>query len=169
MSFRTVAFRTMESPIGELLVASGERGICRIAFLRGASEGEIVDHLESLLSRRMVRSDGAVAEASAELREYFFGGRTAFSMQLDWGLIAGFRAAVLRSVRSVPYGETVNYADVAALAGSPGAWRAAGSALASNPLPIVVPCHRVVPAGRGIGEYASGSDIKAWLLEHEAA
>jgi methylated-DNA-[protein]-cysteine S-methyltransferase len=136
------------------------------------SEGEdaVLDDLAQRISPRILRAPrDALARARRELDEYFGGRRRSFDVPLDWRLCAGFRREVLRAAARIPYGRTATYRDVAAAAGRPSAFRAAGTALSTNPLPIVVPCHRVLPAGGGLGGYRGGAEAKARLLALEGA
>lgn len=163
-----IAFRILESPIGSLLVAASDHGLVRIAF---ESEG----HDSVILGLRITAPGVSTATAdvldSAErqLGEYFAGTRTAFDLVLDERLSKGFRAEVLRHLSGIPYGETESYRDVALAVGRPNASRAAGTACATNPWPIVVPCHRVVRSDGTIGSYLAGPAAKRLLLDLERA
>lgn len=163
-----VAFESHDTPIGRLLVAATGVGIVRVA-LPGADEDGVLDELARRVSGRVLRAPRAtIGRARTELDEYFAQRRHSFDVALDWRLIAGFRREVLRVTASIPYGETSSYAAVAAGAGSPRAVRAAGTALAVNPLPILVPCHRVVRSSGALGQYGGGPELKAHLIALEA-
>ena len=164
-----VAYATLETPIGEVVVASTERGLVRLA-LPGVSVDEVLTRLAEEVSPRILAYPQRLDEARRELDQYFEGRRQQFELPLDWRLShPGFYRRVLRATAKVPYGEVITYTDAAKRAGSPRAFRAAGSALGSNPIPIVVPCHRVVRAGGDIGNYGGGPELKRFLLEHEHA
>lgn len=163
-----VAYRTVDSPLGLLLVAATEQGIVRVAYA-------IEDHdavLESLAERvspRILRAPAKLDTAAGELDEYFAGRRTSFDLPLDLSLSKGFRREVLEHLRAIGYGRTETYTEVAVAAGSPRAVRAVGSACATNPLPVIVPCHRVLRSDGSLGGYLGGLDAKRALLDLEAA
>jgi len=164
-----VAFARHDTPLGPLVVGATVEGLVRVGL---PSEGEdsVLEELAARVSPRVLATPRAsLDEARRELDEYFAGRRRRFEVALDWRLAAGFRRAVLRATARIPYGRTATYREIAGAAGSPGASRAAGSALATNPLPILVPCHRVVPASGGIGGYRGGAAAKALLLGVEGA
>ncbi len=163
-----VAYRIVDSPLGELLLAATPDGLVRVAY---ASEGHdrVLAQLATTVSPRVLRAPARLDVAARELDEYFSGRRTAFDLATDLRLATGFRRTVLAQLRLVPYGRTVSYAGLAAAAGSPRAVRATGTACATNPLPIVVPCHRVVRSDGSIGGYVGGMDAKQALLRLEAA
>lgn len=158
-----VRYATVDSPVGSLLVAASARGLVRIDF-RG--EGAL-EEVASDVSPRILR--GALDGERRELDEYFAGRRRGFDVGVDWSVVRGFTRRVLRQTARLGYGETASYGEVARRAGSPRAARAAGNALGSNPVPIVVPCHRVVHADGGLGGYGGGLDRKRFLLELEGA
>lgn len=168
------AYRTLDTPIGNLLIAATDRGVVRVAF---ASEGHdaVLDALATRLGSRILRmtSTGGVGgeldAAARELDEYFAGHRTAFDLPLDLSLSTGFRRTVLGHLREIAYGSTESYAQVAEAAGSPRAVRAVGSACATNPLPVIVPCHRVLRSDGSLGGYLGGLEAKRALLALEAA
>ena len=164
-----VAFERHDSPLGPILLGATDAGLVRIG-LPTEDEDEV---LEELARRVSVRVLGAphpgVTEARRQLDEYFGGRRTSFELPLDWQLTRGFRRDVLRVTARIPFGQTASYRDVAARAGRPAAVRAAGTALATNPLPLVVPCHRVLRTGGALGSYRGGTDVKARLLDLERA
>ena len=162
-----VAYRTLDSPIGALLLAATERGLVRVAFA-GEGHEAVLAELAGRISPRILRAPGRLDAAARELDEYFAGARTTFDLPLDRRLSAGFRLLVLDRLPSIPYGSTASYAAVAAWVGSPRAMRAVGSACATNPLPIVVPCHRVVRSDGSLGGYGGGLGAKRTLLDLEA-
>jgi methylated-DNA-[protein]-cysteine S-methyltransferase len=162
-----VAYRTVDSPVGSLLLAATEQGLVRVAY---ASENHdaVLESLAERISPRVLRSADRMDLAARELDEYFAGRRRDFDLPLDWRLATGFRRTVLSSLATgVGYGSTASYAAVAQLAGSPKAVRAVGTACATNPLPVVVPCHRVVRTDGGIGGYLGGVEAKQTLLALE--
>ena len=163
-----VAYRTIATPIGELLLAGTERGLVRVAFPRQGHD-EVLASLAQTVSPRILRAPGRLDQVSRQLDEYFAGHRTVFDLPLDFRLATGFRRAVLAHLPAIPYGRTESYAQVAAAAGSPKAVRAVGTACARNPLPVVVPCHRVVRSDGTAGGYAGGPDAKRVLLTLESA
>lgn len=163
-----VAYRVVGSPVGDLLLAATEAGLVRVAF---ASEDldAVLDVLARRISPRVLAAPARLDRAARELDEYFAGRRRSFSLTLDTRLVQGFRRAVVEHLPEIPYGSTASYAAVAALAGSPRATRAVGTACARNPLPLVVPCHRVVRSDGTPGQYLGGEAAKRWLLELERA
>jgi methylated-DNA-[protein]-cysteine S-methyltransferase len=164
-----VAYATVDSPIGDLLVAATERGLVRVSF-HTERHDDVLDDLVVRISPRVLEAPERLDDVRRELDEYFEGARRSFELPLDWRLSHGFRSKVLRKLyENVPYGETASYAEMAAEAGSPRAYRAAGSACGSNPIPVVVPCHRVVATGGGLGGYGGGLDMKRFLLRLEGA
>ena len=163
-----VAYRTIATPIGELLLAGTERGLVRVAFPRQGHD-EVLASLAQTVSPRILRAPGRLDQASRQLDEYFDGRRTVFDLPLDFRLATGFRREVLAHLPAIPYGRTESYAQVAAATGSPKAVRAVGTACARNPLPVVVPCHRVVRSDGTAGGYAGGPDAKRVLLTLESA
>ncbi len=161
-----VAYGSMDSPVGELLVAVTDRGLVRVAFASEPSD-EVLEDLAARVSPRVLRLPGRTDAARRELDEYFAGDRRRFDLPLDWSLVRGFAQGVLRATAGVPFGSVTTYRQMAEAAGSPRASRAAGNALGSNPIPIVVPCHRVLHSGGGLGGYAGGLDRKRFLLSLE--
>jgi methylated-DNA-[protein]-cysteine S-methyltransferase len=163
-----VAYRTVDSPVGPLLLAATPRGLVRVAY-------DIEDHdrvLETLagrLSPRVLRAPGQLDAAARELEEYFGGRRRDFSLPLDLSLSRGFRLLVQQHLPSIGYGQTRSYQQVAELVGHPKAVRAVGTACATNPLPVVVPCHRVLRSDGTPGRYVGGPAAKTTLLDLEAA
>jgi methylated-DNA-[protein]-cysteine S-methyltransferase len=161
-----VGYCTVDSPVGSLLVAATALGLVRVAY---ATEGHdaVLRSLSDRISPRVLHRPARLEAVARQLDEYFSGRRQVFDLPLDWRLSAGFRRAVLHRLPEIPYGETATYAAVAAMAGRPQASRAAGSACATNPLPIVVPCHRVVRSDGARGGYLGGVAVKAALLALE--
>jgi methylated-DNA-[protein]-cysteine S-methyltransferase len=163
-----VAYRIVDSPIGPLLLAATDLGLVRVAY---ASEDHdaVLQALSDRISPRILNAPARLDPTARELGEYFARRRHAFDVPLDLRLAAGFRRTVLRRLVDIGYGHTATYATVALLAGSPKAVRAVGTACANNPLPIVVPCHRVVRSDGGLGGYLGGVEAKRMLLSLEAA
>ena len=163
-----VAYRTLDTPVGSLLLAATQRGLVRVAY---ASEGHdtVLARLAAGVSPRVLRAPARLDPVARELEEYFGGTRDAFDLPLDLRLSQGFRRRVLSHLTDIGYGTTASYAEVAAAAGSPRAVRAVGTACATNPLPVVVPCHRVVRSDGTMGGYAGGVEAKQALLDLEAA
>jgi methylated-DNA-[protein]-cysteine S-methyltransferase len=163
-----VAYATTDTPFGQLLLATTPRGLVRVAFPSERHDDVLAD-LAARLSPRILEAPAQLDEARRELDEYFERERREFDLPLDWRLSRGFRSKVLHNIARIPYGETATYAEMAAEAGSPTAYRAAGSACGSNPIPLVVPCHRVVATGGGLGGYGGGVELKEYLLRFEGA
>jgi methylated-DNA-[protein]-cysteine S-methyltransferase len=163
-----VAYRTLDSPLGSLLVAATPVGIVRIAF---AIEGhdDVLEVLANEVSPRVLAAPQRLDDAARQLDDYFAGRRHRFDLPLDLRLARGFRRTVLEHLPEIPYGATATYAAVAGAAGNPAAVRAAASACSHNPVPLVVPCHRVVRSDGTIGNYLAGVAAKRTLLELEAA
>ena len=163
-----VAYRTLDTPAGTLLLAATDRGLVRVAW---ASEGhdQVLETLATQLSPRILNAPTRLDPVARELDEYFAGRRREFDLPLDFSLSTGFRRVVLGCLTDIAYGRTASYAVVAAAAGSPRAFRAVGTACRTNPLPVVVPCHRVIHADGSIGEYLGGPEAKRMLLDLEAA
>ena len=163
-----VSYRTVDTPVGTLLLAATERGLVRVAF---DSEGHdaVLQTLAARVSPRVLEAPRRLDVVARELDEYFAGGRRAFDVPLDRQLSSGFRAEVLLHLPDIGYGHTESYAQVAAAVGNAKAMRAVGSACATNPLPVVVPCHRVVRSDGSMGGYAGGPDAKRALLSLERA
>jgi methylated-DNA-[protein]-cysteine S-methyltransferase len=160
-----VAYDSVDSPLGPLLVAASERGLCRISF-EAEAEAEL-DELARRHGTRVLRAPKPVAPAVRELTEYFESGRRAFDLAVDLEWLPAFQQLVLRELGAVPYGETATYGTLAARIGRPRAARAVGGALNRNPVPIVVPCHRVVGTSGSLVGYAGGLERKRALLELE--
>ena len=163
-----VAFRTIDSPVGPLLLAATPLGLVRVAYQREGHDA-VLQALASKISPRILAAPRRLDEAAGQVEEYFAGRRTTFDLALDLRLSAGFRRTVLGHLAAISYGHTESYAEVAAATGHPGAVRAVGSACATNPLPVVVPCHRVVRSDGSLGGYLGGLEVKRTLLELEAA
>ena len=162
-----VAYRTLDTPVGTLLLAATELGLVRVAY---ASENHdsVLQTLADRISPRILDAPARLDAVATELDEYFAGQRRSFDLSLDWRLSAGFRATVLHHLAAdLAYGQTASYGRVAQLAGNPRAVRAVGTACATNPLPVVVPCHRVVRADGSMGGYLGGPDAKRTLLTLE--
>jgi methylated-DNA-[protein]-cysteine S-methyltransferase len=164
-----VAYATLDSPVGRLLVAATETGVVRVAYLDGDGDpAPVLAQLAARVSPRVLAAPRRLDRARRELDEYFTGRRTRFELPQDWRLIRGFAREVLSATYRVPYGSVASYREVATAAGSPRAVRAAGTALGRNPLPIVVPCHRIVHSGGGLGGYTGGLERKRALLGIES-
>ena len=163
-----VSYRIVDSPVGELLLAATPRGLVRVAFAREGFD-DVLDALATRLSPRVLQAPGRLDVAAAELEEYFAGRRTHFTLPLDRALSAGFRRTVHEHLGQIGYGRTSTYKELAALVGTPAAVRAVGTACATNPLPVVVPCHRVLRSDGALGGYLGGLAAKAALLELERA
>lgn len=162
-----VAFVDHDTPLGRLRVAATPVGVVR-TILPAEDLDVVMDDLARRTSSRILRTETpTILEARRELDEYFAGDRTAFDVPLDWAWTTAFRREVLRATAQIPYGRTSSYRDVATAAGSPRAVRAAGTALATNPLPILVPCHRVLRTDGALGQYLGGPEAKAQLLALE--
>ena len=167
-SLLDVAYRTVDTPVGSLLLAATDVGLVRVAYTVEDHDA-VLQALADQISPRILQSTARLDDTVRELDEYFAGRRHTFDVALDWRLSKGFRSTVLHALPSVGYGHTASYAAVAQLAGSPKAVRAVGSACATNPLPVVVPCHRVVRSDGAMGGYLGGIEAKRTLLRLEAA
>ncbi|MEN3361589.1 MAG: methylated-DNA-[protein]-cysteine S-methyltransferase [Mycobacteriales bacterium] len=164
-----IAYRTLDTPVGALLLAATERGLVRVAYAR-ENHDTVLQSLADRVSPRILAAPARLDPTARELEEYFAGRRRSFDVPLDWSLSAGFRAIVLHHLATdVAYGQTATYGAVARLAGNPKAVRAVGTACATNPLPLVVPCHRVVRSDGSMGGYLGGPDAKRTLLTLETA
>lgn len=161
-----VAYRSVDSPIGALLLAATPHGLVRLAF---DVEGHdlVLEQLAATLSPRVLHAPARLDDAATQLDEYFAGRRTRFELDLDLARVGGFRRSVLDQLLAIDFGHTASYRAVAAAAGKPAAIRAAGSACARNPLPVIVPCHRVVRSDGTIGRYLGGTEVKRTLLAFE--
>ena len=163
-----VAYRTIDSPVGPLLLAATPQGLLRVAY-DSEDHDRVLATLAERVSPRILNAPRRLDPAARELDEYFAGARRQFDLPLDLSLSRGFRLTVLSHLPDIGYGQTASYGTVAALAGRPRAARAVGTACASNPLPVVVPCHRVIRADGDIGAYLGGPAAKRLLLGLEAA
>jgi methylated-DNA-[protein]-cysteine S-methyltransferase len=164
-----VAYAIVDSPVGRLLLAQTRKGLVRVSFGENYPEDRVLEELAEDISPRVLEAPASLDAIRRELDEYFAGRRTGFDVPLDWRLTHGFGRRVLRHTAQIPYGRVSTYKTVAGEAGSPRAARAAGNALGSNPIPIVVPCHRVLHSGGGLGGYGGGLDRKVFLLDLEGA
>lgn len=161
-----VAYATTDSPFGPLLLAGTPRGVVRIG-LPSQDYEELLDDLAQRVSPRVLEAPARLDEVRRELDLYFEGRLTEFDLPLDWRLSKDFRRRVLRAIDRIPYGQTRSYTEMARSAGNERAVRAAGTACGSNPIPIVVPCHRVLRSGGALGGYGGGLPMKQALLELE--
>ena len=161
-----VAYGVHDSPLGRLTVMVTPRGLVRLSYPAEGVEAQL-EELAERVSPRILEAPERTDAVRRQLDDYFSGRRTSFETPIDWRLVRGFAGNVLRATARIPFGEVSTYRDVAAKAGSPRAYRAAGNALGSNPVPIVVPCHRVLHAGGGLGGYTGGLDRKRYLLQLE--
>lgn len=161
-----VAYTTTDSPFGRLLLAQTKRGLVRVGLPNQDSDQLLAD-LVARVSPRVLEAPAALDEVRRELDLYFAGKLDSFDLPLDWQLSSGFRQRVLRAIDRIPYGQTRTYTEMARKAGNERAVRAAGSACGSNPIPLVVPCHRVLRTGGALGGYGGGLPMKQALLELE--
>lgn len=164
-----VAYSTVDSPLGPLVVASTTKGLVRVAYGEYRPEDEVLADLAERISPRVLEAPARLDPVRRELDEYFAGDRRGFDLPIDWSQLAGFTRAVLRETARIGFGETSTYAAVAEGAGSARAVRAAGNALGANPMPVVVPCHRVLRTGGALGGYTGGVERKEFLLRLEGA
>ncbi len=163
-----VSYRTVDTPVGTLLLAATQAGLVRVAYAREGHDA-VLQMLADRISPRVLRAPRRLDAVASQLEEYFAGRRTAFDLALDYRLASGFRRDVLPHLHEIAYGHTGSYAQVAIAAGSPQAVRAVGSACARNPLPVVVPCHRVIRSDGALGDYVGGPEAKRTLLAMEGA
>lgn len=161
-----VAYASADSPFGPLLLAQTERGLVRVG-LPNQDPDELLADLAERVSPRVLEAPAALDEARRELDLYFEGKLDRFDLPLDWSLSGGFRLRVQQAIAAIPYGRTASYTEIAARAGNERAVRAAGTACGRNPIPLVVPCHRVLRSGGGLGGYGGGLPMKQALLELE--
>ncbi|TMK57979.1 MAG: methylated-DNA--[protein]-cysteine S-methyltransferase [Actinobacteria bacterium] len=161
-----VAYTTADSPFGPLLLAQTKRGLVRVGLPNQDQDGLLVD-LADRVSPRVLEAPAQLDEVRRELDLYFEGKLDRFDLPLDWQLSGGFRQRVLRAINRIPYGQTRSYTEMARRAGNERAVRAAGTACGSNPIPLVVPCHRVLRTGGALGGYGGGLPMKQGLLELE--
>ncbi len=153
-----MATRVFDAPFGPLILTASELGVSEIWFGR-TPRVDVSDNSDAALA--------SLDEAQRQLSEYFDGRRTTFDVPLDRRSRKGFRGEVLDALETVPFGTTVTYGELAANAGRPNAARAVGSTMATNPIAIIVPCHRVLPSGGGVGQFGGGVAAKEWLLRRE--
>jgi methylated-DNA-[protein]-cysteine S-methyltransferase len=161
-----VAYAPVDSPLGELLAAVTPRGLVRLAYEDGRGDAVLAD-LAARVSPRVIEAPARLDDVRRQLDEYFAGRRHAFDVGIDWALTRGFTQRVLQRTARVPFGELASYREVATGAGNEAAVRAAGNALGANPMPIVVPCHRIVRTGGALGGYTGGVERKEFLLRLE--
>jgi methylated-DNA-[protein]-cysteine S-methyltransferase len=161
-----LTYAVVESPLGNLLAVATPRGLVHLGYPDRPVDAQL-ELLTTRISPRILESPRGLDPVRRQLDEYFGGRRREFDLDLDWQLSAGFVRAVLERTAAIPFGETRTYGEMAAAAGSPRAFRAAGRALGANPIPIVVPCHRVLRSGGGLGGYGGGVDVKRELLSLE--
>jgi methylated-DNA-[protein]-cysteine S-methyltransferase len=161
-----VAYATADSPFGPLLLAQTRRGLVRVGLPNQDAEGLLVE-LSERVSPRVLEAPAQLDEVRRELDLYFEGRLDRFDLPLDWRLSGGFRQRVLRAINRIPYGQTRSYTEMARKAGNERAVRAAGTACGSNPIPLIVPCHRVLRTGGALGGYGGGLPMKRALLELE--
>jgi methylated-DNA-[protein]-cysteine S-methyltransferase len=162
-----VAYASVDSPFGPMLTAVTDEGLVTVVI-----DGDDEAHLDRIardISPRILESPARLDDVRRQLDEYFEGQRRDFDTPVDWRLVKGFSLKVLQATAAIPYGRVSTYKDMAIQAGSPKASRAAGNALGSNPIPIVVPCHRVLHSGGGLGGYGGGLPMKKFLLELEGS
>lgn len=163
-----VAYTTVDSPVGQLLLAATERGLVRVAYAREGFDG-VLDTLAARISPRILEAPARLDAVARELEEYFAGRRQAFDVPLDHALSSGFRRTVHAFLPQIDYGSTMSYKEIAEIVGNPQASRAVGTACATNPLPVVVPCHRVNRTDGSLGGYVGGLEAKRALLTLEHA
>jgi methylated-DNA-[protein]-cysteine S-methyltransferase len=163
-----ISYRTMDSPVGTLLLAATPVGLIRVAYQREDLD-EVLVELAAKISPRVLEAPRRLEGPVRQLEEYFAGHRHHFDLPLDLSLSSGFRRTVLNYLPDIAYGQTASYQVVASAVDNPRAVRAVGSACATNPLPLVIPCHRVIRSDGLIGSYLGGADTKRQLLELEAA
>jgi methylated-DNA-[protein]-cysteine S-methyltransferase len=164
-----VAYAHVDSPLGSLLAASTDHGLVRLAYLGFREEDEVLQKLADDVSPRVLEAPARLDGVRRELDEYFEGRRSSFDLPVDWSPMGDFQRRVLRATAAIPFGGHASYGQVAERAGNPRAYRAAGTALGRNPIPIVIPCHRVWAAGGKLGGYTGGLERKRALLELEGA
>jgi methylated-DNA-[protein]-cysteine S-methyltransferase len=162
-----VAYASVDSPLGPLVVAATPKGLVRVSYTEFRGEDEVLEELARRVSPRVLEAPARLDGVRRELDEYFDGRRERFETPVDWSHLAGFTREVLRATAAIPFGDVSTYAGVAEAAGSPRAVRAAGNALGANPMPVVVPCHRVLRTGGALGGYTGGLERKEFLLRLE--
>jgi methylated-DNA-[protein]-cysteine S-methyltransferase len=163
-----VAYATLDSPLGKLLLAATPEGLVRVAYVEYFDQDAVLEQLAAKVSPRVLAAPRRLDEPRRELDQYFAGDRHEFDVPLDWRLTRGFSRRVLEATARIPYGVTSTYKLMAAEAGNERASRAAGNALGSNPIPIIVPCHRILHGDGGLGGYTGGLDKKRLLLAVES-
>jgi methylated-DNA-[protein]-cysteine S-methyltransferase len=163
-----VAYATLDTPVGLLLLAATPEGLVRLAYLDSEEQDTVLQQVAVRVSPRVLAAPRKLDGPRRELDEYFAGRRSTFAIELDWRLVSGFGRRVLDAAARIPYGSISTYKQVAIEAGSPRGSRAAGNALGANPLPIVVPCHRVLHSDGGLGGYTGGLERKRMLLALES-
>lgn len=163
-----IAYATIDTPVGTLLLAATEQGLVRVAYSSQDHE-RVLEQLAAEISPRVLYAPERLQDARRQLDEYFAGQRKQFNLELDNRLAPGFRRSVLSQLTSIAYGRTVSYAKLAGMAGNPKAVRAVGTACGANPLPVVVPCHRIVRSDGSPGGYVGGAEAKRILLKLEGA
>jgi methylated-DNA-[protein]-cysteine S-methyltransferase len=169
-----VAYATVDSPFGEMLVARTDRGLVRVAFPHRKGDSlrdweALLEEIAEVISPRILEAPERLDDARRQLDDYFEGRLRDFDLPLDWRLTHGFHGKAIRQIARIPYGKTLTYRELAARAGNPRAFRAAGTACGANPLPPIVPCHRVLPSTGGVGNYGGGPEMKRALLSLEGA
>lgn len=164
-----VAYAVVDSPVGDLVVAATRRGLVRLAFEDHGGVDRVVEGLAGVLSPRILEAPARLDPIRLELDEYFAGRRDRFDLPVDWSLYSDWGRRILGATARIPFGQTATYGQVAAQAGNPKAARAAGRALNTNPIAIVVPCHRVVGSGGALVGYGGGLERKVALLQLEGA
>jgi methylated-DNA-[protein]-cysteine S-methyltransferase len=162
-----VAYTSVDSPLGPLVVAATPKGLVRVSYTEFRGEDDVLEDLARRVSPRVLEAPAKLDPVRRELDEYFDGRREQFDVPIDWSYLAGFTREVLRATAAIPFGDVSTYAGVADAAGSPRAVRAAGNALGANPMPVVVPCHRVLRTGGALGGYTGGLERKEFLLRLE--
>lgn len=162
-----IAYRTVDSAVGSLLLAATPLGLLRVAFAN-ENHDSVLQNLSARVSPRVLEAPTRLDPVARQLEEFFTGRRQSFDVALDWSLSHGFRRTVLEHLNTdIGYGTTTSYATLARLSGSPKAVRAVGTACATNPIPIVVPCHRVIRSDGAVGAYRGGPAAKRTLLDLE--
>ena len=162
-----VAYTSVDSPLGPLVVAATPNGLVRVSYTEFRGEDEVLEELARRVSPRVLEAPARLDGVRRELDEYFDGQRERFDTPIDWSHLVGFTREVLRATAEIPFGDVSTYAGVAEAAGSPRAVRAAGNALGANPMPVIVPCHRVLRTGGALGGYTGGLERKEFLLRLE--
>jgi methylated-DNA-[protein]-cysteine S-methyltransferase len=161
-----IALARIDSPLGPLVALGTERGLLMLSYADESLDARL-ERAAARVSPRILEAPARLDPARRELEEYFSGTRRAFGIPIDWSLISGYARAVLEATNAIPYGGAMSYAEVSAAAGNPRGARATGNALGSNPIPIVIPCHRVLRSGGALGGYTGGTERKRFLLALE--